>query len=112
MTDHIDESEAKQPLSSQVMTGYMMSKARKQGIKYYKRALKCMKQAVIDTNDDLGAELVQNVDLGGIRSAIYDAMAAIERVEVEHAKLSIDLQALGYPKLSSKDFEKFGATGR
>ena len=107
MTDTILES-----LTSQKMTGYMLSKARAKALKYYTQALECLEVAKKHTNDDLGFEAVQNVDLGGIRSAIYDAMAAIERVEVEHAKLSVEYQAFGYPKLFSNDFEEFGATGR
>ena len=106
------ENQIMTALRSQKVTGYMLSKARAKALKYYMQALECLEVAKKDTNDDLEYEAVQNVDLGGIRSAVYDAMAAIERVEVEHAKLSIQLQSLGYPKLFSKDFAEFGATGR
>lgn len=112
MADHTEDNQLKEPLPSQIMTGYMMSKARQKSLKYYNQALTCLEQAKEDTNESLGDDSVQNVDLGDIRSAIHDALAAIERVESAHLSLSIKYQELGYRKLTSDDFLKFGATGR
>tara|TARA_R110000851_G_scaffold164120_1_gene308270 strand:- start:196 stop:519 length:324 start_codon:yes stop_codon:yes gene_type:complete len=102
-----------EPLDSQIMTGYMLSRARAKYLKYMKKAFKCLKQAHSDTNIDLGEEIVHNVDLGEIRSAMYDALAAVERVEVAHRNLAVYHQSkLGYRKLKSEDFEKYGGTRR
>lgn len=65
-----------------------------------------------ETNNHIGREAVQTPDLAGIRSAIHFAKYAIELVEVEHGKISDEMQGLGYRKLISSDFEEFGAIGR
>ena len=101
-----------EPLKSQVMTGYMISKARTKGQKYIERALSCLEQAQDDTNDDLGREAVQNVDLGSARKKMYKAMAALEVLEEAHKELSEIMQDLGYRRLTSHDFSDIGVSRR
>lgn len=105
-------TEELKPLKSQIMTGYMISKARQKGQKYIERALICLDQAKEDTNDDVGHEAVQNVDLGSARKKMYQAMAALEVLEEAHKELSEIMQSLGYRRLTSDDFLELGVSRR
>ncbi len=105
-------TDKREPLDSQILTGYMLSKARVKYLKYTNQALDCLEQALKDTNKDLDDEVVQNVDLGEIRSYVYEALAAVERVEIAHKALSEGYQDLGYRKLTTEDFRRFGGTRR
>jgi len=102
----------REPLQSQIMTGYMLSAARSSYLEYIEKAENCLKQAIIDTNKDLKKEAVQNVDLGFLRRDIALAKAAIEQVEESHRVISNRFKKLGYRKLTTEDFKEFGVTRR
>lgn len=101
-----------EPLASQIQTGYMIAKAVSSGTKYLEQALECLKQAQLDTNDDLESEIAMNVELGSVRNKIYRAMAGLQLAEIAHKELATKLNLLGYRQITSDDFAQYGVTQR
>ena len=102
-----------EPLKSQVMTGYNLSAARASFLDYISHAESCLALAIRETNEALGKEAVQNVDVGFLRRDINLAKAAVEQIEESHRILSRRYQKLGFRKLETeKDFKDLGVTTR
>lgn len=100
----------KEPLPSQVMTGYMISRAVVKGTKYLNRALTCLDTAIEETKE-LGVE-VEETELGEIRKLLHESIAGLYGAKQAHNLLSEGLQAKGFRKVTKEDFEKYGVTGR
>ena len=100
----------KEPLPSQIQTGYMLAKAVRKGDKYLYQALECLEQALIDTNKD-GVE-VENVDLGKARRLIHEARAGLQKAEEAHLLLAKLIKKGGYRKITNQDFSEYGVIGR
>lgn len=93
------------------MTSYMMAQLRGQIYEYGNQVLECLERAKRDTNADLEKEVVQNIDLGGIRRSVYEIFAKAEAFEEEHKKLSKQFKKY-YRGLLSEDHEPLGVRGR
>jgi len=94
------------------MTGYMIAKAVTEGTEYINKALSCLELAKDETNEILGAEVFQNVDLGAERAKLYEALAALQQCEVAHKSLAKKLVKAGFRPLTSDDFTELGVTRR
>ena len=104
-------TQLKEPLPSQVQTGYMINKAVDNGTKYLNHALECLTEAVTDTNRQGDGIVVQNVELGTARRLIYEALAGLQKAEEAHLILGDIMAELDYRGITNEDFAEFGAGG-
>ena len=123
MTDYIDidESEAKQrlndmtwmgggkkPLYSQIMTGYMLSKAVWFFAFFLDKAISCIDQSVIDMNAD--STPTDALEVAEHKALLLELKAMVIRKEkVVHLMLSDGLEDKGYGKIASSIFFIIGA---
>ena len=101
----------KDPLDSQIMTGYMINKAVDKGTEYLTEALHCLSQAVTDTNEAEGEVVIQNVELGEVRRLLYESLAGLQKAEEAHLVLGKLLKDGGYRPITNQDFARFGVGG-
>ena len=99
--------ELKEPLESQIMTGYNIAQMVFNGKEYAWMAHDCLGEAVEDMKEN--GDLINQYDVTKQKAEILRIMAEIEeRGELLHKKLAKKMLSYGYRPLTNADFVAHG----
>ena len=100
----------KKPTEAQIMTGYMLHRARRKSVKYAWRARECLLTAATETKE--AGDLRAVVDVEDLSGRIISAAGAFETALAEiHQTLIEKMEQAGYDAITDDDFKKFGGGG-
>lgn len=101
----------RQPLESQVMTGYMIAKSVSRFTEYMTEALHCLDEAVEDMNED--GVPTDSLEAHEARQLMYQSLSDVHgKAERAHVILADIMKSKGYRKLTTDDFAPHGVTRR
>jgi len=100
----------KDPTKAQVMTGYMLSRARTKGHKYADQAAECLIEAAEEAKEvgELPALLLVAEDVADIDIASGKFRKRLAKV---HKRLRRRMLKAGYREITDDDFAEFGGGG-
>ena len=104
-------TDLKEPLESQIMTGYNIRKMVVKAKEYAWMAHDCLSEAVEDMKAN--GDLINQYDVTKEKAELLRIMADIEeRGELLHKKLAKKMLSYGYRPLTNADFAPHGVVGR
>lgn len=92
------------PLKEHLYPGYDITRAVLDATKYLTRAIDGLEPARLATNEHIGYEAIQSVDLNSIRNKLYRALAGLQLAEKAHKEGAQMLHELGFRRVNTQDF--------
>lgn len=103
-------TQLKEPLPSQIMTGYMLEKAERKGTQYLWEAAECLQDVIQDMK--AAGDDVNQYDVTDEREAIMLIIADLQAARKVHGSLAAKAKANGYRLPTDADFAELGAGGK
>ena len=103
-------TQLKEPLQSQIMTGYQISKAVGEGSNYINHSLECLDQAISDSQ--AAGDDVYLTQVATAKRKLYNALAGLQEAKEAHEILRLLMVDYGYRAITDADFEVHGAGGK